>query len=181
VRLLSENPRFARFQVGEWSYGEPDVVYWDAGAQLHIGRFTSIAPGVTILLGGEHHLEWVTNYPFPLLFPDARSISGYPYSRGDVTIGSDVWIGQNALILSGVTIGDGAVIGANSVITRDVDPFSIWVGNPARLIRHRFSADTIAALQRIAWWEWPIERVKEAWPLLCSADIDAFIRQHSHT
>jgi acetyltransferase-like isoleucine patch superfamily enzyme len=179
--LLSENPRYAGFHVGEWSYGEPEVVYWDSGAQLHIGRFTSIAPGVTILLGGEHHLEWVTSYPFPLIFADAQSLSGYPYTGGDVTIGSDVWIGQDALILSGVTIGDGAVIGARSVVANDVEPFSIHVGNPARLVRRRFAPETIAALQRIAWWDWPIERVKEAWPLLCSADVNAFVQKYART
>jgi acetyltransferase-like isoleucine patch superfamily enzyme len=179
--LLSENPRYSRFQVGEWSYGEPDVVYWDAGADLRIGRFTSIAPGVTILLGGEHHLEWVTSYPFPLLFADAQRLPGYPYSSGDVSIGNDVWIGQDVLILSGVTIGDGAVIGAGSVVAHDVEPFSIWVGNPARFVRRRFPPETIAALQRIAWWDWPIERVKEAWPLLCSADVDDFVQQYART
>jgi acetyltransferase-like isoleucine patch superfamily enzyme len=167
--------------MGEWSYGEPDVVYWDAGADLRVGKFTSIAPGVTILLGGEHRVEWVTTYPFSLLLPDAAGLPGYPHSRGDVAIGNDVWIGQDALILSGVTVGDGAVIGARSVVARDVEPFSIWVGNPARHVRYRFAPETIAALQRIAWWNWPIERVKEAWPLLCSADIDAFIRKYAHT
>jgi len=178
VALLSENPRYATYQVGEWSYGEPEVVYYDSGARLRIGRFCSFAPGVTILLGGEHHAEWVTTYPFSLVFPDAKALPGYPLTKGDVTVGNDVWIGQDALILSGVTIGDGAVVGARSTVTRDVEPYTICAGSPAHSIRPRFPPETIAALRRLAWWNWPLDKVKEAWPLLCSSDVEAFLRKY---
>jgi acetyltransferase-like isoleucine patch superfamily enzyme len=178
VRFLKENPKYSAFRVGDWSYGEPEVVYWDSGAQLTIGRFCSLAPGVTILLGGEHHSDWVTTYPFSLIFPGARSLPGYPLTKGDVEIGNDVWIGHGALILSGVTIGNGAVVGARSVVVRDVEPYAVVAGAPARTVRERFPPDTVAALQRIAWWNWPQDRIREAWPLLCDSDIGAFLRTY---
>lgn len=178
VPFLSNAPRYEPFEVGQWSYGEPEVVYWEAGAHLTIGRFCSIAGGVTIFLGGEHHPEWVSTYPFSLAFADARALPGYPHTKGDVTIGHDVWIGRDALLLSGITVGHGAVIGAGSVVTRDVEPYSISAGNPARHLRHRFPPETIRALLRIAWWDWPLEDIREAWPLLQSADVAAFVQRH---
>jgi acetyltransferase-like isoleucine patch superfamily enzyme len=176
--LLSRDRRYSRFKIGDWSYGEPQVVFWDAGATLTIGRFCSVAAGVTILLGGEHHPEWVTTYPFSLMFREASVLPGYPHTKGDVTVGNDVWIGRDALILSGVTIGDGAVIGAGSVVTKDVPPYSICAGNPARLVRFRFPPGTIEALLRIAWWNWPPETLSAAAPLLQSGDVEAFIAKY---
>src|SRR5262249_24425052 len=164
--------------IGAWTYGEPEVVYWDTGAKVRVGRFCSIAPSVVILLGGEHHAEWVASYPFSLLFPEAASLPGYPFTKGDVTIGSDVWIGRDAMILSGVTIGDGAVVGAASVVARDVAAYSIVAGDPARHLRFRFPPATVEALLRIAWWNWPFEEIRKAWPLLQSADVDAFVARY---
>jgi virginiamycin A acetyltransferase len=176
--ILCQDRRYSRFEIGEWTYGEPSVVYWDAGATLKIGRYCSIAPEVTILLGGEHHPEWVTTYPFSLVVPNVPPVAGYPHTKGDVVIGSDVWLGYRATVLSGVTVGDGAVIGAKSLVARDVPPFAIMAGNPARLVRFRFEPEQVAALLRIAWWNWPFERVREALPLLQSSRIDQFIRDH---
>ena len=176
---MKANPRYSAFEVGEGSYGYPDVVFYDAGAKLVIGRYCSIAPGVTILLGGEHHLDWVTTYPFSLLVDDAKGLGGYPYTRGDVIIGNDVWIGYDAMILSGIKIGDGAVIAARSVVTKDVEPYSIVAGNPARLLRLRFPEHIIEALREISWWNWPAEKIKEAWPMLQSDRIEEFIRNNS--
>ena len=99
-------------------------------------------------------------------------------SKGPVVIGHDVWIGRGATILSGVTIGDGAVVAAHSVVTKSVGPYSIVAGNPARLVRQRFSEDQTAALLRICWWDWPIETIREAWPLLLSDGIDVFIEKY---
>lgn len=177
--FMAENKRYAAYEIGEGTYGRPDITFYDAGATLKIGSYCSIGPGVTILLGGEHHLDWVTTYPFSLLFDDARSLKGYPHTKGDVVIGSDVWIGHGALVLSGVTIGDGAVVAARSVVTKDVEPYSIIAGNPARHIRFRFSDQTIQALLKIAWWKWPPEQVRAARPLLQSGDIDGFIAKYS--
>ena len=181
VPFLAAERRHARHDIGEWSYGDLEVVYWDAGASLRIGRFCSIAPGVVVLLGGEHHSDWVTTYPFSLNFQEAAALPGYPHTKGDVRIGNDVWIGRDALVLSGVTVHDGAVIGARSVVTRDVEPYSIVAGNPARRLRYRFSPERIEALRRIAWWDWPLDEIKKALPVLQSGDVDGFIARYGRT
>jgi acetyltransferase-like isoleucine patch superfamily enzyme len=177
--LMAENKRYANYRIGVGTYGWPEVMYYDAGAALQIGAYCSIAPGVKILLGGEHHIEYVTTYPFSLLVEDAKGISGYPYTKGDVIIGNDVWVGQDAMILSGIRIGDGAVIAARSVVTRDVAPYSIVAGEPARHIKFRFPPETIDTLLKIAWWNWPASKIKGAWPLLQSADISGFVAEYS--
>jgi acetyltransferase-like isoleucine patch superfamily enzyme len=176
--FMAENPQYAAYRIGAWSYGKPRVISWDEGTTLSIGRFCSIAENVVILLGGEHRVDWLTTYPFAVCFEDAASFVGHPRSKGDVNIGNDVWIARDVLILSGVTIGDGAVIAARSVVTRDVPPYAIVAGNPARLVRFRFSETAREALLRIAWWRWPLPQIKQAWPLLLSQDIDTFIARY---
>jgi acetyltransferase-like isoleucine patch superfamily enzyme len=173
--FISENRKYDAFEVGEGSYGYPEIEFYDAGAKLRIGKYCAIAPKVKILLGGEHHLDWVSGYPFSLLNDKARDLSGYPFTKGDVTIGNDVWIGYDALILSGVTIGDGAVIGARSLVTKDIEPFAVVGGVPGKLIRYRFSKDTIASLQKIAWWNWPRKDIEAAWHLIQSPNVDDFV------
>lgn len=167
--------RYPRYQYGYGSYGLPEVHDWDEGTTLEIGRYCSIAEGVNIYLGGGHRSDWVTTYPFPAFIAQARHIQGYAISRGDVRIGSDVWLCSGATILSGVTIGNGAVVAAASVVTRDVPPYAIVAGNPARVVRWRFDEATRSALLELCWWEWPQEKVMAAIPMLCSDDIDAFI------
>ena len=176
AKFLADDGRYRSYAIGEGTYGTPEVVYWDTGASLTIGRFCSIGPDVFILLGGEHHLDWVSTYPFSLMYPEARLLPGYPRTKGNVEIGSDVWIGRGALILSGIRVGHGAVVAAHSVVTREVPPYAIVAGNPARLVRHRFPAETIEALLRIAWWDWPMDRIRGAWSRLQSPDVEAFIR-----
>ncbi|MBM3129718.1 MAG: CatB-related O-acetyltransferase [Chloroflexi bacterium] len=168
--------RYPRYEIGRWTYGWLRVIDAGEGATLKIGAFCSIAKGVTVLLGGEHHTEWITTFPFPALWRAARAIPGHPKTKGDVIIGNDVWIGQDALILSGVTIGDGAVIAARAVITKNVEPYTIVGGNPARIIRKRFADDVIAQLIKIKWWEWSDAEIERNLPLLLSPDVDALIR-----
>ena len=156
--------------VGDYTYGTPLIEAFDETDRLTIGKFCSFAPNVTILLGGEHRSDWISTYPFPALWED-KPIEGHRKSKGAVVIGNDVWIGQNALILSGVTIGDGAVIGAGCVVSKDVEPYAIVVGNPQRVIRKRFNDEEIAKLLELKWWDWPIERIKENVYTLCSPDL----------
>lgn len=174
-KFMAHNPRYAAYAIGEWTYGEPNVLAWGEGATLKIGRFCSIAPRVTLVLVADHRSDWVTTFPFSELWRGAEAFQGHPATKGDIVIGNDVWIGYGAFILSGVTIGDGAVIGAASVVTGDVAPYSIVAGNPARHVRYRFPEATIAALERIAWWDWSESEIRQALPLLLSHDIDRFI------
>lgn len=154
--------------VGQHSYGVPRLRFPFYNTQLTIGDYCSIADGVEIFLGGNHRIDWVTTYPFGQRQGEWPEI---PYktcgqSRGNVHIGHDVWIGTHATIFSGVTVGNGAVIGARAVVTKDVPAYAIVAGNPARVIRMRFDNATISALETIAWWNWPREKVEQFAPLL---------------
>ncbi|MDP4028256.1 MAG: CatB-related O-acetyltransferase, partial [Gallionella sp.] len=159
-------------QIGCYSYGESIHIHCDTpGTKLYIGNYCSLAADVQFFLGEEHNLDWGTTYPFSV-FPkdwmELRSISGHPMTRGDIVVGNDVWIGYGALIRSGVTVGDGAVIGMGAVVTRDVPPYAIAAGNPAKILRYRFAPAIVEALRAIAWWNLPQPVVRRIAPLLCS-------------
>lgn len=163
-------------EVGDFTYGQPKICSWGEGTRLKIGKFCSIAWVVTIFLGGEHRSDWVTTYPFNTLMDVFASIKGHPKSKGDVIIGNDVWLGSGAFILSGVTIGSGAIVGANATVTRDVPPYAIVAGNPAKLIRYRFAPDVIEKLLAVAWWDWDDASICRAVPILQSGDIEALFQ-----
>ena len=134
--------------------------------RLVIGKFCSIACGAKFLFTSANHTQTsLSTYPFPIFFEewglDVQSITSAWDNKGDIIIGNDVWIGYEAVILSGVTIGDGAIIGTRAVVTKDVPPYTIVGGVPAKTIRKRFSDDTIAALLQINWWDWPEEKIKQ--------------------
>ena len=164
--------------MGRGSYGNPLVhVFPGDTASIRVGQFASIGPGVEFIIGGEHHVEWVSTFPFRARYdlPGAFQ-DGHPASRGDIVVGNDVWIGTKALILSGAQIGDGAVIGAGAVITGAVRPYAVVVGNPCREIRRRFSDDVVDALLDLRWWDWPMETILERVDRLCGSDTGALIR-----
>jgi acetyltransferase-like isoleucine patch superfamily enzyme len=170
--------------VGRYTYGHEQITvhHWGEPAELRIGSFCSIADRVHVFLGGNHRVDWVTTYPFaefPESWPQSHAIKGHPATNGDVVVGNDVWIGSNATIMSGVTIADGAVIGADSCVTRDVAPYAIVAGNPALEIRRRFDVETIAALLRLRWWDWSDERIRANAALMCSPDVERFIKAQS--
>ena len=167
--------RFPDEHIGRRSYGGLTILRYDSPHRLEIGSFCSFAAGVTVFVGGEHRPDWVTTYPFNVLDPRFAHIQGHPHSKGDVVIGSDVWIGLEALILSGVRVGDGAVIGARAVVVNDVPPYGIVAGNPARLVRKRFPDTIIAQLLQVQWWDWPDERIDRAVPYLQSDRIEEFL------
>lgn len=171
--LDSSDPRIS---IGRFTYGNPQLLVWTDHDRIEIGAFCSIADRVTILGGGEHNTDWVTTHPMRIAFglPEAWK-DGHP-PTGSAVIGNDVWIGFGATILSGSVVGDGAVIGARAVVAGKVPPYAVVAGNPARLLRYRFSPSQIDALLAIRWWDWPLDRIRELVPMLSSAQIDAFIR-----
>lgn len=172
-RYLAE--AYPKFAIGRGSYGGLTVVEFGEGAELRMGAYCSIAAGVHVLLGGEHRTDWTTTYPFSELDRRFAHIRGHPRTKGDVVIGNDVWVGRDAVILSGVKIGDGAVVAARAVVARDVEPYAIVGGNPAKLVRSRFDPDTVSRLLAIAWWDWPTERIEAAIPRLLSPRIADFL------
>lgn len=187
-RLLSEQVQNPNIFVGRYSYYSgwyhghsfddcvrylrPDLNDVD---KLIIGSFTSIGTGASFMMAGNqgHRNDWISTFPF-FYMAGEPSFSEAPdgfLPAGDTIVGSDVWIGAEAMIMPGVKIGHGAMIGARALVTRDVEPYTIVGGNPAKPIRKRFDDDSIALLLDLAWWDWPLDRVKIAMPFLCSADI----------
>ena len=153
----------------------------DAGAdRLVIGSFCSIGSGAAFIMAGNqgHRNDWISTFPFAFVPEEpafAKAINGF-LPAGDTVIGNDVWIGTEAIIMAGVTVGHGAVIGTRALVTKDVEPYAIVGGNPAKTIRKRFAEDEIAMLLEMAWWDWPREKLAQAMPLLCSNDIAALHR-----
>lgn len=149
--------RSGRVVVGMGTYGTPTVVTYagDNETKLIVGNYCSIASSSTFLLGGNHPTDRVSTFPIRLrLNLDESAIDGFPSSKGNIVLGHGVWIGHGVLVLSGVTIGDGAVVAAGAVITKDVAPYSIVGGNPARFIRSRFDSDVVDKIKQSAWWTW---------------------------
>jgi len=167
-------------EIGRFTYGTPSLFTFGPNPpRLRIGAFCSIADGVEIILNGDHRTDWVSTYPFRLQLQMEGMINdGHPSSRGPITIGNDVWLGRGALILSGVTIGDGAVVAARAVVTRNVAPYSIVAGNPARHARFRFDEEIVASLMKLRWWDWPESKIRSSVPALCDADVRRFLTEH---
>lgn len=166
-----------RASVGRHTYGSFKV---NAGrsdrARLKIGAFCSIAYGVEFSLGGNHRADWISTYPFRVMWglPGAFT-DGHPRSERDTEVGNDVWIGAQALILPGAKIGDGAVVAARAVVTGEVRPYAIVGGVPARELRRRFDDRQIELLLELRWWEWPDELIRDNVDLLCSPDVDGLL------
>lgn len=158
---------------GHRSYGEP-IIRGDI-SDVYIGKYCSIAQNVIIDCGWHHRSDFVTTYPLNVFFEKLNHITGHPKSKGDVNIGSDVWIGEGATIMGGITIGDGAIVGACSLVTKNVLPYQIVGGVSARHIKMRFTAKQIADLLEIKWWDWDENKIAKHGELLMQPDIDKFI------
>jgi acetyltransferase-like isoleucine patch superfamily enzyme len=168
---------------GKYTYGNPNILWNNDKANLRVGNFCSIASNVTIYLGGNHRTDWVTTYPFGHIHLNVFNSfdgKGHPSTKGDVIIGNDVWIGSNVTIMSGITIGDGAVIANGSHIVKNVEPYSLVGGNPAKLIKYRFTKEQIQKLLEIKWWYWDDAKINKFTPLLCNINIDKFIESASN-
>lgn len=157
-----QNPAMNLVDAGYGTYGIEHLIVhsWDSNTRLKIGKYCSIADSVHIFLGGNHDVSALSTYPFGIT--DQELIGpreGHPKSNGDINIGNDVWIGSNASIMSGITIGDGAVIAAFSHVVKDVQPYEIVGGNPAKHIKMRFDPETIKSLLQVKWWDWETSKV----------------------
>ena len=147
------------------------------GDKLIIGKFCSIARDVKFIMNGANHkLSGLSTYPFQIFGNGWEKVmpqsSELPY-KGDTVIGNDVWIGYDALIMPGVKIGNGAIVSSRSVVVKDVPPYTVVGGNPARPIKQRFSPEVIERLQEIAWWDWPVEKITLHLPLIVAGDVEA--------
>ena len=173
---VREPPPWPYLHVDPTSYGKINVPYnlGEEPNEIRVGRYCSIAAGVKFLIGGNHRTDWVSTYPFRIMLglPGAGE-DGHPASKGPILVGNDVWIGENAVILSGVTIGDGAAIGTEAIVTRDVRPYAIVAGNPAREVRRRFDDGQVNRLLALRWWEWPPAEIEAIVPLLNGAPVES--------
>ena len=145
--------------------------------RLIIGKFCSIACGAKFIFNcANHTLKSLSTYTFPLFYEEwdlpKSEVAAAWDNKGDIVIGNDVWIGFEAVILAGVKIGDGAIIGARAVVTKDVPPYSIVGGIPAKVIRKRYSPDIIEQLLSLRWWDWTKEKIKRNLPFIMSGDIE---------
>lgn len=179
IKYHSKYERDPNVEIGEFTYGLPRILRWSEEqkqARLKIGKFCSIAD-TTIMMGGNHHSEWITTYPFnSIMMNEFDNIPEEAVSKGDIIIGNDVWIGNDTKIMSGVTIGDGSIIAANAVVTKNVEPYSIVGGVPAKLIKKRFSDKVIDQLLKIRWWDWDKEKLYDAIPILESKSVTDLLR-----
>jgi len=195
--IIKDHVRAKHIIVGDYSYysgyyhGRPFedcVMYLDAGDdrwaetdRLIIGKFCSIASGVKFMMGGTqgHNYEWIASYPLDFLDDDFDNYDKVPPKgnkpKGDTVIGNDVWIGAEAMIMPGIKIADGAVVGARSLVTKNIGAYEIWGGNPARLIKKRFSDEDIKKLLQIKWWDWSIEKIKANLALIRSREVNALL------
>jgi virginiamycin A acetyltransferase len=184
LKNIIKNPNI---EVGDFTYYddfenvenfEKNVRYhFDfTGDKLKIGKFCMIASDVSFIMNGANHLtEGLSSYPFAVFGGDwEAAMEGKTYpNRGDIVVGNDVWLGYKSVVMSGVTIGDGAIIGAYSVVTKDVPPYAIVGGNPAKIIRNRFSDSDVERLLKLAWWDWDFDKISRNVQHLTGNNLDA--------
>jgi acetyltransferase-like isoleucine patch superfamily enzyme len=165
-------------RIGPYTYGRPEVLgLANAVARQRvftIGSFCSIAEGVRLYLAHDHDVEAISTFPFTAMFrhlwPEAPRAGSDPIEEGSIHIGSDVWLGDQVSVMSGVKIGDGAVVAHRAVVTRDIGPYEIWGGVPARKIRDRFPPEVRDALLASRWWDLPLEQIRPLAPALLQRD-----------
>jgi acetyltransferase-like isoleucine patch superfamily enzyme len=176
-----EYKKMGALQIGKGTYQWQSLTidsYAGSEAKIIIGKYCSISQQVRIITGGIHPTDWVSLYPIRSHFNlTGRYQDGMPYSKGDIVIGNDVWIGTGATILSGVKIGNGVVICAGSMVTKNIPDYAIVGGVPAKIIKYRFSEEQIKHLNEIAWWDWEEDKIIDSVELLSSRDIVEFIQK----
>lgn len=174
--IVGDYTYFDDFRYGPDKFEEYNVLYnYDfAKVKLIIGKFCAIAAEAKFIMTGDHKLDAISTYPFPIFqygWETAYDIKDLPV-KGDLIIGNDVWIGYDSLIKNGVKVGDGAIIAARAVVVKDVPPYAIVAGNPAKIVKMRFDDSTIDRLLQIAWWDWDIKKINKHLALICNLDIE---------
>jgi acetyltransferase-like isoleucine patch superfamily enzyme len=169
--------------VGENTYGYKHIKIHNYGNSKYvkIGKFCSIARNINCFLDENHRTDFVTTFPFGYVEKNKfnnKNLSIMRKGNGNIIIGNDVWIGEGVTIMSGVVIGDGAIIAANSHVVKNVSPYSIVGGNPAKFIKYRFTSEQIDKLLNIKWWNWEDKKINKNIKLLCSDNIDNFINNY---
>ena len=171
--LIAESPSYAPARV---------VVHIEGDPPVRVGRYSSVNETVTFLTGGEHRTDFVTTWPLPWGEHRTDCVDTWSevlWNRGPIVVGNDVWIGREAMIMSGITIGDGAVVGARALVTKDVAPYEIVGGVPARHLRWRFSEEIRTGLLATAWWDWPTDKLIAHHRQLQSPDVAGFVARHT--
>lgn len=174
---IGEYTYFDDVRNGPEFFEQYNVLYnYDSSkVKLVIGKFCAIAAETRFIMTGDHKLDAISTFPFPIFQQGWEQL--YPISelpvKGDIIVGNDVWFGYDSLIKNGVTIGDGAIIAARAVVVKDVPPYAVVAGNPAKVVKLRFDESVISRLLKIAWWNWRIEKINEHLPLICGLNVDA--------
>lgn len=178
LRRVKPLPKFA--SVGRWTYGvNPKMISGCVEhAELRVGSFCSIGQEVLFMCRANHPKSLVSTFPFKVKVTKELPTESDLLFSGNMQIGNDVWIGRRAIIMPGIKIGDGAIVGAGAIVTKDVPPYAIVAGNPAKLIRYRFSESQIESLLAIRWWEWSDEKIRAEQPSFFGS-IDDFIAAHA--
>ena len=177
-------------EVGDYTYYddfddvrnfERNVLYHFpfVGDKLRIGRFCQIASGVKFVMnGGNHRTDLFTTFPFPVFgqgWASAFDPATFP-SKGDLVVENDVWLGHDALLMPGIRVGSGAIVATRAVVTKDVPPYAIVAGNPARVVRMRYDEATVVRLLAVAWWHWDAAKIARNLTAICGADLAALER-----
>lgn len=178
-----ENLHLLNLDRGTYYDRNINIITWSEEYQINVGKYTSIGRDCDFFLHSNHRPDWVTTSsqlwgPVTNEIAELHMKMGHPSCKGNINVGNDVWIGAKSTIMSGVKIGDGAVIGAKTIVTKDVPPYSIVVGNPGKVIKYRFNEDQIKKLLKIKWWDWTEDRIKTEAMDMWSDKIDKFIERH---
>jgi acetyltransferase-like isoleucine patch superfamily enzyme len=164
------------FSIGKHTYGDLKVRWWGEPNHLTVGSFCSIAAYVMVYLGGNHTTNFITTFPFAPPWPQHPK-SQLSTGKGSVHIGNDVWLGDQCVVMSGVTVGHGAVIATRAVVTKDVPPYAIVAGNPARVKKFKIPEEYIPDMLAIKWWDWDDKLISSNIPILLNTDIKTFIEK----
>lgn len=180
---MIENLHLWYADVGTYFDRHVNIITWSDDYRVYLGKYNSIGRDCNFFLHANHRVDWVTTSsqlwgPVTYEIADVHMRLGHPSCKGDIIIENDVWIGAKSTIMSGVKIHNGSVVGAGSVVTKDVPPYAIVAGNPAKIVKYRFTEKQIQSLLKISWWDWTQDRIKTEAINMWSNKIDEFIDRH---